>query len=91
MSVTMEARLPPRARCMQIVGHTHNSRIFGYHAQVKMAQPRRSKAKDRKHLVMRVQIVSSFFNSLLSICTLITKCFLSFGAVQRGSTIFSCA
>jgi len=68
MSVTMEARLPPRARCMQIVGHTHNSRIFGYHAQVKMAQPRRSKAKDRKHLVMRVQIVSSFFNSLLSIC-----------------------
>ena len=40
MSVTMEARLPPRARCMQIVGHTHNSRIFGYHAQEKMVLPR---------------------------------------------------
>ena len=68
MSVTMEARLPPRARCMQIVGHTHNSRIFGYHAQVKMAQTQRTKARDKKHLVTRVQIVSSFFNSLLSIC-----------------------
>ena len=39
MSVTLEAHLPPRARCMPIVGHTHNSRIFGYNAQVKMAQP----------------------------------------------------
>ena len=40
MSVTMEARLPLRAHCMPIVRHTHNSRIFGYHAQ-KKAQPRR--------------------------------------------------
>jgi len=39
MSVTMEARLLPRAHCMPIVHHTHNSHIFGYHAQIKMAQP----------------------------------------------------
>jgi len=26
--ITMEARLPPRAHCMPIVRHTHNSRIF---------------------------------------------------------------
>jgi hypothetical protein len=39
MSVTMEARLPPRAHCMPNVRHTHNSRIFGYHTQVQMAQP----------------------------------------------------
>jgi hypothetical protein len=72
MSVTMEARLRPRARCMPIVGHTHNSRIFGYHAQEKMVLPRWTAPKDRKHLVMRVQIESNELKNELTICTLVT-------------------
>jgi len=68
MSVMLEARLPPRARCMPIVGHTHNSRIFGYNAQVKMAQPPLLMLWRREGMERISQIVSSFFNSLLSIC-----------------------
>jgi hypothetical protein len=63
----MEARLHPRAHCMPIVRHTHNSRIFGYHAQEKMAQPRRTMS-GRKEIMEKLQLEFIFSRFLLSIC-----------------------